>query len=161
MKPCPCNSGQEYQNCCEPYHSQTALPDTAEKLMRSRYSAYVEARTDYLHQTIHPDHRNDYDPKATEEWSKNSEWLGLDIISTQKGGSSDSSGVVEFRANYKNKSGTYQSYEISRFEKLENQWFYTDSETPKAKTIRNSKPKVGRNQPCPCGSNKKYKKCCG
>ena len=27
--------------------------------------------------------------------------------------------------------------------------------------IRNSRPKVGRNAPCPCGSGKKYKKCCG
>jgi hypothetical protein len=28
-------------------------------------------------------------------------------------------------------------------------------------TIRNSGPKVGRNDPCPCGSGRKYKKCCG
>ena len=27
--------------------------------------------------------------------------------------------------------------------------------------IRNTRPKVGRNDPCPCGSGKKYKKCCG
>lgn len=29
------------------------------------------------------------------------------------------------------------------------------------KPVRRSKEKVGRNQPCPCGSGKKYKKCCG
>ena len=29
------------------------------------------------------------------------------------------------------------------------------------KTIRNEEPKVGRNDPCPCGSGKKYKNCCG
>jgi preprotein translocase subunit SecA len=32
---------------------------------------------------------------------------------------------------------------------------------PVVKQIRLDKPKVGRNEPCPCGSGKKYKKCCG
>jgi len=32
---------------------------------------------------------------------------------------------------------------------------------PKVETYRRDKPKVGRNDPCPCGSGKKYKKCCG
>jgi uncharacterized protein YchJ len=27
--------------------------------------------------------------------------------------------------------------------------------------IRRATPKIGRNEPCPCGSGKKYKKCCG
>ncbi|MFP4657396.1 MAG: preprotein translocase subunit SecA [Desulfonatronovibrionaceae bacterium] len=31
----------------------------------------------------------------------------------------------------------------------------------KPETVRRSSPKVGRNDPCPCGSGKKYKKCCG
>jgi hypothetical protein len=30
-----------------------------------------------------------------------------------------------------------------------------------AAPIRRSAPKVGRNEPCPCGSGKKFKKCCG
>jgi preprotein translocase subunit SecA len=28
-------------------------------------------------------------------------------------------------------------------------------------TVRRTAPKVGRNDPCPCGSGKKYKQCCG
>ncbi|MFH0898551.1 MAG: preprotein translocase subunit SecA [bacterium] len=32
---------------------------------------------------------------------------------------------------------------------------------PSAKTFKREAPKVGRNEPCPCGSGKKYKKCCG
>ena len=31
----------------------------------------------------------------------------------------------------------------------------------KAETVRYTGPKVGRNDPCPCGSGKKFKKCCG
>ena len=34
-------------------------------------------------------------------------------------------------------------------------------ETPKQQTVRRQGPKVGRNDPCPCGSGLKYKKCCG
>ena len=32
---------------------------------------------------------------------------------------------------------------------------------PPVETIRGEKKAVGRNEPCPCGSGKKYKKCCG
>ncbi|MGC8867879.1 MAG: SEC-C metal-binding domain-containing protein [Elusimicrobiales bacterium] len=35
------------------------------------------------------------------------------------------------------------------------------SQMPKVETYRRENPKVGRNDPCPCGSGKKYKKCCG
>jgi len=34
-------------------------------------------------------------------------------------------------------------------------------EMTKVETIRRDLPKVGRNDPCPCGSGRKYKKCCG
>lgn len=36
-----------------------------------------------------------------------------------------------------------------------------DDESPKAKPATRDEPKVGRNDPCPCGSGKKYKQCCG
>ena len=36
-----------------------------------------------------------------------------------------------------------------------------NNQTEKAKPITNDGPKVGRNDPCPCGSGKKYKQCCG
>jgi SEC-C motif domain protein len=161
MKNCPCSSGESFSQCCEPFLKGETLPNSAEQLMRSRYTAYVEGAVDYLHDSIHPNHRADYDRKATEEWSKNSEWLGLEIISTQDGSESDQNGEVEFRATYKNSSGKFQTYEISRFEKQNQRWFYVDSETPKTQTIRNEEKKVGRNEPCPCDSGKKYKKCCG
>ena len=34
-------------------------------------------------------------------------------------------------------------------------------ELPKQETVMRATPKVGRNDPCPCGSGKKYKNCCG
>jgi len=36
-----------------------------------------------------------------------------------------------------------------------------NSEPADPKPLRREAPKVGRNDPCPCGSGKKYKKCCG
>ncbi|BBB31742.1 preprotein translocase subunit SecA [Thermotomaculum hydrothermale] len=36
-----------------------------------------------------------------------------------------------------------------------------DKEAPVVATVKRDKPKIGRNDPCPCGSGKKYKKCCG
>jgi preprotein translocase subunit SecA len=36
-----------------------------------------------------------------------------------------------------------------------------DGGSPQSKTVRRQADKVGRNAPCPCGSGKKYKKCCG
>lgn len=38
---------------------------------------------------------------------------------------------------------------------------FNNGDVPKIETYRREKPKVGRNDPCPCGSGKKYKKCCG
>jgi preprotein translocase subunit SecA len=35
------------------------------------------------------------------------------------------------------------------------------SQQPMATTVSRTEEKVGRNDPCPCGSGKKYKKCCG
>ena len=36
-----------------------------------------------------------------------------------------------------------------------------DSQTKNSQPVKNKEPKVGRNDPCPCGSGKKYKNCCG
>lgn len=160
MSQCPCGSGQDFAQCCEPYINGDALPDTAEKLMRSRYSAYATVNMDYLHQSLHPDHQADHDVNGARKWAANSDWLGLEIIATEAGGPDDSNGIVEFRANYREKGTIRQLHEISRFEKVDGRWTYVDGQMPKPETVRLDK-KVGRNDPCPCGSGKKYKKCCG
>ena len=41
------------------------------------------------------------------------------------------------------------------------EWKFADGElVGETPTVR-EEPKIGRNDPCPCGSGKKYKKCCG
>jgi len=161
MSDCPCGSGTLYQNCCEPAHTGIEPSKTAEALMRSRYSAYAKHCVSYLGDTLHPDYRQDWSEEDTKTWAENSEWVSLEILNKDKGQEKDSTGVVEFAANFKEKGILKRHHELSNFVKQDDKWYYVDGATPKPVTIRNKSPKVGRNEKCPCGSGLKYKKCCG
>jgi SEC-C motif-containing protein len=129
--------------------------------MRSRYSAYAEHAIDYIIETcIRQDGKQSIDVKQTRDWSEQSTWLGLKIISTEKGGPGDTKGTVEFEAVYERNGLKDVHHEKAQFKKEDDQWFYEDG-TISPVTIVRSSPKVGRNDPCPCGSGKKYKHCCG
>ena len=52
-------------------------------------------------------------------------------------------------------------HEVATFRKVEDRWYFVDGKMAKHETFVRQAPKVGRNDPCPCGSGKKYKKCCG
>jgi SEC-C motif domain protein len=158
---CPCGSGQTYEQCCEAFIKSERLPETAEQLMRSRYSAHAMQEIPYIYQTIHPDFRKDWDEDGTSAWSKNAVWHGIDIVFTEEGGPADDQGIVEFIARFSMKGDQMRHHERAVFEKVENRWYFKEGEFMKPKQVRRETPKVGRNDPCPCGSGKKYKKCCG
>lgn len=134
-------------------------PETAEELMKSRYAAYTVGNIDYIMETHDPATREGISVEETEEWAKSSEWLGLEIISTEGGSPSDDQGIVEFKATYREAGEVQVHHEKSAFVKIEGKWYY-HGWMPLQQTIVKEK-KVGRNDPCPCGSGKKYKKCCG
>ena len=161
MSACPCQSGKEYDDCCGPIISGTRAAPTAEALMRSRYSAYATGKIDYLSESLHPDSHDDYDPQAVAQWANNAEWLKLEIVKTSGGGELDNKGTVEFIATYREKGVTHAHHELAEFDRLDGKWYFTDGKLVTPGTVRNEGPKVGRNDPCPCGSGKKYKKCCG
>jgi len=161
MQECHCGSGQSYEACCGPYIQGVEPAPTAEALMRSRYSAYVVGAIDYLGDTLHPNHRSDWDRDATARWASHSEWLNLEIRDTEAGGEGDDEGFVEFVAHFKENDEHKVHHERSRFQRHGGRWYYVDGQLPKPVTQRNEGPKVGRNDPCPCGSGKKFKKCCG
>lgn len=144
---CACGSDRDYQHCCGLCHSGQRPAQTPEQLMRSRYSAYVLGEIDYIGATQKEEMNRD----AAEQWSRQSEWQGLEIVEAQDN-------YVEFVARYKNGRGELVEHrERSRFEQDEDgRWIYVDGSTP---TLR-SAARTGRNDPCPCGSGKKYKKCC-
>ena len=159
MNSCPCGSGTDYAVCCEPIITGKKLAETAEQLMRARYSAHVKVDVDFLYASTHPDYREGYDHKGTKTWAENSEWLGLDILATTDGGPGDESGEVEFIARFRNKDGTRKHHERGLFKREKKKWLFTEGNMVKGQPI--SVTKIGRNDPCPCGSGKKYKKCCG
>jgi SEC-C motif domain protein len=159
--PCPCTSGRSYGECCEPFLSGKANPPTAEALMRARYTAYAIGQVDYVASTDDPGSREKFDKTAAEAWSSKSEWLGLDVIAKEAGGANDQEGVVEFAAKFKLGGKEHAHRERSRFKRIEGKWHYIDGEKPAVKPFINEAPAVGRNDPCHCGSGKKFKKCHG
>jgi SEC-C motif-containing protein len=123
--------------------------------MRSRYTAHVREDYGYVLRTCHVSTR----PGEDEFDNANPvAWTGLEIIKIEAGGIEDQKGMVEFVARYRASGGTLGLHEIARFVKEEDQWFYLDGEIVKAPQAKSEK--IGRNEPCPCGSGKKYKKCC-
>lgn len=120
--------------------------------MRSRYSAFVLGLGEYLVHSWHPAHLGGL---AAEELSRiDTRWDGLEIITSQ-GGPEDETGMVEFKAWFLEGDERHCLHERSRFVRYQGRWVYTEGEQDPAPL------KAGRNDPCPCGSGKKHKKCCG
>ena len=160
-QPCPCNSGLSYDDCCGPFLAGTAFPETAEALMRSRYTAFTKADIQYIKGTRHPESDYDFDEAATLKWARDSKWLGLEILSTEGGQKEDGRGEVEFIANYTVDGKKADHHELAKFQRHEDRWYFVDGDFVRVKPVRREAPKVGRNDLCPCGSGKKFKKCCG
>lgn len=158
---CPCGSGEALENCCGPLLDGSKPPATAEALMRSRYTAFALGNVDYILSTHDPEKTGDVDRAGTESWAKNSEWLGFEIVSSEKGTAADDAGVIEFVARYKVKGVTIAHRERAVFRKHDGRWVFVDGQMVNAPPVRNTEPRVGRNEPCPCGSGKKYKRCHG
>jgi SEC-C motif-containing protein len=115
---CPCGLPEAYEKCCGRFHAGAAAP-TAEALMRSRYSAFVQRDAGYLLRTWHPRTRParlDLDPGMR--------WTGLEVLETTDGTAFHSAGTVTFRASYR--GGTL--HERSRFERVDGAWAYVDGD---------------------------------
>ncbi len=120
---CPCDSGQHYGGCCAPLHDGFAA-ETAEALMRSRYSAYVLLLKDYLLATWHPRTRADDLNLATTPPTR---WLGLQIRQHQQTG--EDRAIVEFVARYRLGGGSaVRLHETSRFIREGGRWYYLDGD---------------------------------
>lgn len=120
---CPCGSGQAYAACCRIFIDNGVLPATAEQLMRSRYSAYVLAREDYLLRTWHGSTR----PANLGLLEAGPvKWLGLKILRCEAGGRGDREAIVEFVARYQVNGRAERLHEASRFLCEAGQWLYVD-----------------------------------
>ncbi len=158
---CPCGSGLEFEACCGPYLLGDEPAPTASALMRSRYTAYAMNSIDYLYKTSGAKVRKEFDAEGSRRWAEAATWTGLEVLNTENGEADDETGIVEFVAHYSIKDKDFDHHEIAEFEKIDGEWRFIDGKIIGPEPIRREEPKVGRNDPCPCGSGKKYKKCCG
>ncbi|MGG1355481.1 YchJ family protein [Psychrobacter pacificensis] len=174
MTPCPCqvsptpNSLSQaiaYSDCCQPYHKGLKKAETAERLMRTRYSAFVLIKPDYIVTTTLPAQQSLLDVAAIEDWATETDWAGLEIVEhTPKLGKRHAQ--VEFKAYFKSPeeitSGLEEKiqahHELSTFVKVKSKanqdarWYFLDP------TVAMT---VSQKQPCICGSREKFKRCCG
>ena len=160
---CPCRrmaaEPLTYEACCKPILDDGALAPTAESLMRARYSAFAFGRVDFLHDSLAPGARHDFDRKAIGQWSRSADWLGLEINGTEAG-ANDDTGFVSFTAHYVLDGKRQAHRERSLFRREAGHWYFVEEANLKsAPVVKGAQP--GRNDPCPCGSGKKYKKCHG
>ena len=158
---CPCGSGALLTECCGPILDYARKAETAEQLMRARYTAYATSNIDFLYGSSGEAVQQEFDPEASRRWAEGSEWNGMQILATEQGQAQDSEGVVEFIARYSVNGTEFEHHERSFFQRIDGEWKFIDGELVKPEPIVRETPKIGRNDPCPCGSGKKYKKCCG
>jgi SEC-C motif-containing protein len=159
MSTCPCGSGRAFETCCGPLLAGAPAP-TAEALMRSRYTAFTRREFDYLENTHASEVKDDFNRTAAESLANEVTWRRLEVRACEAGGPSDETGTVEFVAHFSRHGQEQMHHELGTFRREDGHWVYVDGRmNPKAPPRQVNK--VGRNDPCPCGSGKKYKKCCG
>ncbi len=155
---CPCGSSKVYDACCGRFIEYQEIPVTAEELMRSRYTAYVRRNLEYIAATMKSPASDHFNLQAALQDAKQTQWQGLEVLAAKTEGDQ---AQVEFKAYYQEEGRKFCLHERSDFRREGKRWYYVDGHLfPSQKQpVRNSK--IQRNDPCPCGSQKKYKKCCG
>ena len=146
---CPCGQGQ-YIDCCQPLHHGQIRAQSAEQLMRSRYSAFAKQQIDYIVQTTALGQQKALDVAAILNWSQVNQWLKLEIISHQEK-IAKRHAQVEFKAHYQDGLKNQIHHEVSHFVQHQGVWYFLDPTT---------EIKISLKQACLCGSGKKFKQCC-
>nr|WP_153447312.1 YchJ family metal-binding protein [Vibrio sp. S11_S32] len=165
---CPCCSNIPYSQCCQPIHNDVTLAKQPEQLMRARYSAHVLKLVDFVVDTYHSSCQAPAQRAAIAE-SIESQWCRLEVVAASS--VNNDQGYVEFKAYFMEGENEFCLHERSRFIKENGLWTYIDGFMPQSPQLTQSDDprlnqsiqslKVGRNDPCICGSGKKFKKCCG
>jgi len=142
---CTCGNNKIYDECCGAIIDAKKRASTPEELMRSRYSAYVSGNGRYLVLSTLKENQHVDDIEIIEEFSNSVEWLKLDVLQSRDT-------QVEFKAYYRESNSIKLLHERSNFILEDGIWVYVDGKLFSSK--------VERNENCPCGSGKKFKKCC-
>lgn len=120
MKNCFCGNKEPFSRCCGPLLNGSVTATSPEKLMRSRYSAYVMAAVNYLYDTTHLSQRSHTSKADIEQWAKANSWKQLEVIGAD-------SSTVEFKAHYRGRDGKLHiHHEKSTFIYENERWYYVD-----------------------------------
>ncbi len=157
-QPCSCGGGRTFDACCGPRLDGTQPATTAEELMRSRFTAHVVRDYRYLHHTHRPTAAKPY-VESPEDHVESMNWSRLVVHAHETTPNPDLS-FVEFSAYFVDDRGEHAVHERSEFLRVGGKWLYTRAVRSGPAPKRSTAPKAGRNDPCPCGSGKKYKHCC-
>ncbi len=160
VETCSCGNPLPYAQCCQPIIKGKRKAATAEDLLRARYSAFVHSEVDFVLKSHHSKTASEVKREEIEDWSKSSKWLGLQVVQKEAGEAQDDKGTIVFCASYEAGGKRNDHWEQSFFEKEAGEWKFLDARGIQTGTYRRESPKIGRNDPCPCGSGKKAKKCC-
>jgi SEC-C motif domain protein len=156
MTDCPCGSARAYEDCCGPLLGG-APGLTAEAVMRSRYTAFVRHDLDHVERTHAPEVRDDFNRAEAERVADECAWERLEILKTAEEGDD---ATVEFLIRFRRDGQEMRHHERASFRREDGAWLYVSGvvnpKDPPRRVV-----KVGRNEPCPCGSGKKFKTCCG
>jgi SEC-C motif-containing protein len=161
MTECCCGRPSSFEECCEPILRGARAAATAEELMRARYSAFVKHEIDFLMESVVPEQRRKVRRETIEQWAKSSQWKGFELLDKDRGERDDAEGYVEFVARFAFGEIEQEHRERSHFVKQGGQWYFDPSRSKQPGLEPARAAAVGRNDPCPCGSGQKYKKCCG
>ncbi len=157
---CPCGSKLIFEECCEPFLIHKRKPETAVQLMRARYTAYALGTVEFLYETSGPKVKKEFDADSSRKWAESAQWTGIEILEEVDGAAGDERGRVEFIAHYTVNETSFDHHELAQFRKINGEWFFMDGKIFGPDPERREEPKIGRNDPCPCGSGRKFKKCC-
>ncbi|MDM9624988.1 YchJ family metal-binding protein [Rhizobium sp. S152] len=158
MASCPCCSTRDFDDCCGPFVAGKPVP-SAEALMRSRYTATTLADLDYLEKTCTENALMSFNRIDMERSLPDAEWVGMEVRRTDRGTEADEDGTVEFAFRYRYRGRDFTQVERANCVRQDGTWLFDDSEVnPTPPPVRVLQ--IGRNDPCPCGSGQKYKKCC-
>ncbi|RVU41161.1 hypothetical protein EOE67_02870 [Rheinheimera riviphila] len=170
---CYCQSGRNFNDCCQPFIQGQQLPGTAEQLMRSRFSAYCDGSdvaTQYVANSYHPLSQADNPVAEITAFAKAAHFIGLQVIDVSDelslpeslqqrlpefaAGSPLSFSTVHFKVQFIMQDKLHLLEENSLFIRTDLQWSYLDGTLWDHPT-----QKLSRNDSCPCHSGKKYKNC--
>src|SRR3546814_1428352 len=116
MTQCPCGSQIDYLSCCGRYIDNQEVPSTPDILMRSRYTAYSQAKIDYIQKTMLGKPLEGFDEIEAAQWAKQVTWSGLDVVKSYIDKDDENIGYVEFIASFQNQGKEETIHELSQFQ---------------------------------------------